>query len=111
MKNLIKFATVLAIITIALSPIAYAENMPADVLSRVRADTAAEYPDNYAVQKLMIDTQKKSYKFLSTYAPAKVPPDVLKKIMSDAAAEYPDNFGVQKLMVETQVKSYLELTQ
>ena len=54
---------------------AAAQDMPVDVMRRVRASVEARYPDNYSMQKLLIDDQVSSYRFLQTYAPASMPAD------------------------------------
>lgn len=107
-KTILSMFTTLFLLMATL-PLVHAESMPDNVLSRVKEQTSAEYPGNYAVQKLMLDEQKKAYKFLSTYVPKSVPPDILKKIKEDAASQYTDNYAVQKMIVEEQVKAYLEL--
>lgn len=88
---------------------AQAESMPPDVVARVKENLTSIFPDNYSMQKLMLDDEKQSYKFLSTYAPASVPAEVLQKIKDDMAGTFPDNYSMQKLMIVDQVKSFREL--
>lgn len=90
-------------------PLVHAESMPDDVLARVKQTISSTYPNNYSMQKILLDDQKQSYEFLSTYSPASVPQDVLKKIIEEVSSNYPDNYSMQKVLIEDQVKSYLEL--
>lgn len=103
MKNLFVVFLVLFSLT------AYAEEMPADVFEKVKANIEAQYPNDFSTQKLLIDGQKKSYEFLSSYVPESMPPDVFAKVKADVEARYPNDFSVQKLLIQGQVKSYNEL--
>jgi hypothetical protein len=87
----------------------YAGGMPADTLDKVKKSIASKYPDNYSLQKILIDGQKESYDFLENYAPSSIPPDVLEKIKNNIVSKYPDNYSLQKTLIEAQVKSYLDL--
>src|SRR6266550_2711697 len=44
--------------------LAAAQEIPPDVMKRVRADIEARYPDNYSMQKLLIEDQVRSYRAL-----------------------------------------------
>ena len=91
-----------------IAPVVSAE-MPSDVLNVVKAKIAKKYPDNYSLQKTLIDGQKESYDFLGNYYPEDIPDDVLDRIKEKYARKYPLNFSLQKTLIEGQVKSYREL--
>jgi len=89
--------------------ILYAEEMPSDILAKVKAHIASKFPDNYSLQKTLIEAQRQDYEFLANYAPPSVPPDVLAKIKAHIASNFPDNYSLQKTLIETQVDAYIEL--
>lgn len=86
-----------------------AQSMPPAVMSRVRAQIESRYPDNYSMQKILIDAQIKAYSFLASYSPAGVPTDTLSSVRAEIVGRYPDNYTMQKILIEAQVKAYLEL--
>lgn len=91
--------------------ISYAGNIPSNVLNKIRESIEARYPDNYSMQKILIEDQVKSYSYLQSYKPPEIPNNVLKNIRSKIVPRYPYNFSMQKTLIEDQVKSYLQLNQ
>jgi hypothetical protein len=106
MKRLLKIAVLSYLL---ITPMVYAENMPDDVLARVKESAAEDWPDEFIIQKFIIASSKSAYRFLSTYSPANVPPDVFKRIKRDAENDWPDEFGIQVLMIKGQVDAYRDL--
>lgn len=70
-RSLILFAVLLVY-----SSAAYSSEIPADTLAKVRASIESRYPDNYSMQKALIDDQVESYNFLEIYTPRNVPADL-----------------------------------
>ena len=89
--------------------VAYASGMPENILSEVRASIESRYPDNYSMQKTLIQDQVKSYEYLEGYYPSSVPYDVFERIKEKIISRYPYNFSMQKTLIKDQVNSYLEL--
>lgn len=83
--------------------------VPSDVMKRIKARHAAEFPDNFSMQKIMVDADAKAYRELQSYADPDVPREVLDRIIRKHAQEFPDNYSMQKIMVDADVKAYKEL--
>jgi hypothetical protein len=60
-----KSALIIALLVL-FAPLTYAEEMPPDVLARIKTKVSAQYPDDFSVQALLINGEKSSYEFLST---------------------------------------------
>jgi len=82
-----------------------AQEISPDVLSRIRARIEARYPDNYSMQRALIDDQVEAYKFLQSYAPPSVPVASLRRIRERNQERYPDNYSMQKALLLDQVQS------
>lgn len=80
------------------------------ILAKQKEIYANKYPNNFTMQKVLIEDQCRSYLFLQSYNMATGVPDAkiaeLKQIYIN---KYPDNYTMQKILVEDQVKSFLEL--
>lgn len=83
--------------------------MPNDILAIVKRNIEKKYPDNYSVQKMLIEAQVKDYAFIQRYNPAGVPEDVFIRVKRKIESKYPNNFSVQKMLIEAQVKDYMSL--
>jgi phosphoenolpyruvate carboxylase len=97
------------VITLAFTSAAYARGMPPEILGKVRASIESRYPDNYSMQKILIDNQVQSYEYLQNYSPSSVPSNVLSRVKNKISSRYPYNFSMQKILIKNQVKSYLDL--
>ena len=100
---------VLIIVLFLFAVPAVSGEMPEKTLSMVKAKIAKKYPDNYSLQRTLINGQKEAYSFLENYRPDGVPADVLYKIKTKYAKKYPNNFSLQKTLITKQVEAYLEL--
>ena len=84
----------------------YVGGMPTDLLGKVRASIESRYPDNYSMQKTLIDDQVQSYEYLQGYSPSSVPSDVFREIKESIETRYPYNFSMQKTLIQDEVQSY-----
>lgn len=91
---------------IVFSGVAAAQAVPPDVVERIRSSIEARYPDNYSMQKILIEDQFESHRFLQTYRPSDIPTDVFRRIKASIESRYPDNYSMQKTLIENQVESY-----
>ncbi len=83
--------------------------IPADILKKVKARHTAEFPDNFSMQKIMVDADIKAYKEIQSYSDAQVPKEILQRIIQKHAREFPYNYAMQKIMVDADIKAYKEL--
>ncbi|PKK89745.1 MAG: hypothetical protein CVV64_13155 [Candidatus Wallbacteria bacterium HGW-Wallbacteria-1] len=66
-----------------------------------------KYPDNFSMQKILIEDQLDSYRFLQNWdTESGIPSEIFNKIMSIYAEKYPDNFSMQKTLISDQFESY-----
>ncbi len=91
---------------IAFLSVTCANGMPGDILAEVKSSIESRYPDNYSMQKTLIDDQVESYDFLQDYYPSSVPSDVFEQIKESIESRYPYNFSMQKTLIQDQVESY-----
>jgi len=90
----------------------FAQSVPRSVEQRIRQIYAEKYPDNFSMQKTLINSQLKAYRFIQRWTSEPgVPQDVFSKVKTIYAQKYPYNFSMQKTLVQNQVKSYLDLKQ
>ena len=71
-----------------------AQEVPPAVMAKIRAPIEAKYPNNFSMQKTLIDDQIASYRFLLKYAPDGIAKEVLQKMRSPLEARYPDNYSM-----------------
>ena len=104
-----KIFACLALITLVTSS-ALAQSVPADVEQRIRQIYADKYPGNFSMQKVLINDQFDSYKFIQRWnSEYNVSREILYKFKEIYDQKYPYNFSMQKVLIQDQVKSYLDL--
>ena len=86
----------------------HAEDIPVEVLARIKANIANEWPGNYSVQKTLVDANSKSWQKLQRNY-TDIPDKVFYEIRDRVAAEWPDNYSVQETLVTAQAKAWKEL--
>lgn len=89
---------------------ASAEEIPPDVLARIKAQIAQEWPGNYSVQKTLVDANVAGWQKLQRNY-TDIPDQVFFEIRDRVAAEWPDQYSVQATLVEANVKAWKELNQ
>ena len=97
---------VVVLLVVSLAAAAFAQDVPPDVLAKIRAPIEARYPDNFSMQKTLLNDQIASYRFLLTYAPEGITPERIQQIKRPIEARYPDNYSMQKTLLENQVASF-----
>jgi len=81
-----------------------------DISVSIRAFAEKEWPDNYDMQKFVINQQTEAYNWIATASSATgVPQAVFDNIKAKAADQWPDNYDMQKFEINQQVKAYNEL--
>ena len=87
--------------------------MPANVLAGIKAEAEKDYPNDYRMQKFIIDQQIKGYEDTHTAstssAVAGMPANVLAGIKAEAEKDYPNDYRMQKFMIDQQIKGYKDL--
>ena len=86
----------------------HAEDIPVEVLARIKANIANEWPGNYSVQKTLVDANVASWQKLQRNY-TDIPDKVFYEIRDRIAAEWPDNYSVQETLVTAQAKAWKEL--
>jgi len=83
------------------------QSVPSHVNQKIREYYARKYPDNFSMQKTLIEGQLDSYGFLQRYAYAEgVPQSIFNNIKETYARKYPDNYSMQKTLIQGQVESF-----
>jgi hypothetical protein len=86
------------------------ENSCDSILTKQKEIYADKYPNNFSMQKTLVEDQCKSYLFLQSFTSvAGIPDSKITELKQIYAGKYPNNYSMQKVLVEDQVKSYLEL--
>jgi hypothetical protein len=84
-------------------------SIPAEILNEIKKRHEIKFPDDYSMQRIMVNSDVKAYKELKTYSDGQVPSEILKRILEKRAQEFPGNFSMQRIMVNSDVKAYKEL--
>ncbi len=88
----------------------FAQSVPPLVEQRIKQIYAEKYPDDYSMQKILIDDQLESYVFIQSWSSEPgVPQNVFDSIKAKHAQKYPDDYSMQKILMEDQFKSYKSL--
>jgi hypothetical protein len=88
-------------------PAVIAQSVPTSVEQRIRQIYAEKYPDNFSMQKTLIEDQLESYRYIERWtSESGVPQDVFNKVKETYAQKYPDNYSMQKTLVQDQCESY-----
>jgi hypothetical protein len=82
------------------------QDMPHELLNKIKEKYAKKYPDDYSMQKVLINDQIECYRFLQNYEPSGVPYDIFNRIKSKIESRYPYDFSMQKVLIEDQVECY-----
>jgi len=101
-----KYVSTLLVLIISLLTVSSIAGMPPDIQKEVKSRIAAKYPDNYSLQKTLIDGQISAYNYLQTYAPRSMPRTTLEKVKANISSKYPYNYSLQKTLIEGQVSAY-----
>jgi GYF domain 2 len=83
--------------------------IPDDVMQKIRAAAAREYPDDYVMQKYTVEQQCEAFSELRKLRVPNIPPNVFAKMSASAAEEYPDDYVMQKYTIEQQLEAYRDL--
>lgn len=102
--------SVLLMATLLCPIAASAEEISAEVLARIKAYVAQQYPGNYAVQKMLVDADVASWQKLQRND-TDAPDAVFFEIRDRVAQQYPDHYSVQQMLVEADAKAWKELNQ
>ena len=106
-RNMIKIIKIVLVALMVFSSTAYAQNAPSHIEQKIREIYAQKYPDNYSMQKTLINNQLTCYSFMQRYTSADgVPQNTFHKIKSIYADKYPYNYSMQKTLVQNQVEAY-----
>ena len=93
----------------ALTSQVLAGGVPADVLKKIKAKAAAEFPNDFATQEYVIRRDSDAYVALMNYRAPGIPADVLKRIMAKATVDFPNDYATQKYVVDREVAAYRRL--
>jgi hypothetical protein len=103
MKELV---SCLAFVVLAVTS-AIAQSVPGSVEQKIREIYAQKYPDNFSMQKTLIQDQLESYRYVQRWtSESGVPQDVFNKVKETYDQKYPDNYSMQKTLVQDQCESY-----
>jgi len=81
-----------------------------DISRSIRAFAEKRYPDDYDMQKFVINQQTEAYNWVvSVSSPAGVPQEVFEQIKTRAAHRYPDDYDMQKFVINQQTEAYTDL--
>lgn len=89
------------------SPSIQTNNIPSHIVETIRTIYKQKYPDDYSMQKTLIDDQLECYLFMQRYTrDPQIPTSILNKEKQIYAGKYPYDFSMQKVLVQDQVESY-----
>lgn len=77
------------------------------IAEAIRVFAKSEWPDDFSMQRHVIEEQTEAYNWLQNFVEPRVPPADMDKIFVKAIEEWPSDFAMQKHVVEEQVEAYL----
>jgi hypothetical protein len=83
--------------------------IPKQIMEKIKAKAATDFPDDISTQKKVIKTQTAAYNHVKNYNNKKVPVVVLNTIKGNTAKYYPFDYSAQLFFINQQVNSYLKL--
>lgn len=83
--------------------------VPKQVMEKIKAKAATDYPNNRSAQNKVIKSQATAYNRVKNYNNKKVPPVVLDTILVNTTQYYPYDYSAQLFFINQQVNSYLKL--
>jgi hypothetical protein len=83
--------------------------IPTNIMHMIRAFAQREYPDDYAMQRDVVEEQSESFSAIQLFSAPDVPSGVFATIRERAVAEYPDDYAMQKSIIEEQLEAYRHL--
>lgn len=83
--------------------------IPPTVMQTIRRLAQQEYPDDYTMQRYIIEQQCESFSAIQVFPTSGIPGNVYAKIREKAVSEYPDDYSMQKYTIEQQVDAYRQL--
>jgi capsid portal protein len=100
------------------------ENVPADVLNTMRKKAESEWPDDFSMQKYVLEDQLSGWHSMqeakaTVYEEMKAdsgdPDDVSSKILDDifrkCESEWPEDFAMQKYVYDEEMAAMVELSE
>lgn len=84
------------------------QHIPDEVMRIIRRKAAEDCPDDFVMQKDLIEEQIYAFLKLRALAP-EIPEDVFQRIYQKAKEEYPEDFDMQLDTIEDQVRAYKDL--
>jgi len=86
-----------------------ADQIPAQVLQRMRQSLARRYPRDASMQEKALGAEVEAYGQIQRYSAGGVPAQILGEIRQAAADRYPDSYSMQKTAVDAEVEAYRQL--
>lgn len=81
-----------------------------DFEKKIRLIYARRYPNDFSMQKTLIEDQLNSYNHMQRWkSEPQVPQNIFDNLKNQYAKRYPDDYSMQKTLLEDQIKSYLAL--
>jgi hypothetical protein len=85
------------------------DGIPTYIYNQIVNKIKREYPNEYTVQKTIIDMEIKNYKAVKNYSDSRVPNNILNQIKQKIINEYPNEYTTQKTLIDMEIKNYLEM--
>lgn len=83
--------------------------IPRQIMEKIKAKAATDFPDDKSMQKKVIKTQTTAYNHVKNYDNKKIPVVVLNTIKGNTTRYYPFDYSAQLFFINQQVNSYLKL--
>lgn len=83
--------------------------IPQNVMAKIKARAASEFPDDRTAQKDRVKAQSRAYREVQNYENKKIPSEVLVTIKTNIVQNYPYDFTSQLFFINQQANTYLRL--
>lgn len=102
LKTLLHIAASMALC----SSIALAQDLPTEVESLIKEKAAERFPDDFSMQKYVIDEQVEAYGLVEEHASESMSDEVFAKVKEKALQRFPDDFAMQKYILDEQEEAH-----
>jgi len=83
--------------------------MPKNIEQGIKTTAKLKWPNDFQMQKYVIDLQTEAYYEVRYYKNKKVPTKILKSIIDRARIKWPGDYQMQSYVIKNQVSAYLAI--
>ena len=80
-----------------------------DVIHKIRAKAAKDFPNNFSTQKYQIDKETQAWREIQNFSDSSIPDEILQPIINKAKADFSDNYLTCLYQIKKEIESWKEI--